>query len=166
MIKIIVNADAFGDALQEKYTALSSRLLSVINDLSVKLQARILNRPGTPVSADHRRKGWLANSVRAIPATAEGSTITGGTEAAGGAAWYGRLFEEGTFTAYPIVATNTKALRFELGGQAVFVRSVVHPAFNPMKLGFMRPAFDEMEPEMVDKITAAVNEVMKDGSTK
>jgi hypothetical protein len=155
VITIRDSAAEYAAALKAKSEALTARLIAAVNDCTVKLQQRILARPDSPASNAHRRKGWLANSVRAIPAQSDGTTVTGGVEGAGGDAWYGRLFEDGTFRAYPIAAVNTKALKIEMHGEAIFVRRVVHPAFNPMRLAFMRPVVEEMTDEIKAEIEEA-----------
>jgi len=160
MVTIKINSDAFRGKLLKYSDALTTRLMATMNELTKRLQARILTRPGTPVSADHRRKGWLANSVIPVPASASGGTISGSVQAAGGPAWYGKLFEEGSSSPYPIIAANKKALAFELAGQSVIVKSVMHPAFDSSRLAFMKPAFLEAEPEMIQMIRTTVAGVL------
>lgn len=161
MISIFTNAPEYSASLQARATALTSRLVSTINDLSVKLQAAILSRPDSPASASHRRKGWLANSVRVIPAVAEGSGITGGVQGAGGDAWYGRLFEDGTTRAYQVMAKDRKALMFAMHGEQIMLRKVMHPAFDSSKLAFMSPALRDMADEITAEIQATAMETLR-----
>lgn len=161
MISVTDNSDALSTSLKARATALTSRLVATINDLSVRLQQRILSRPGSPASSSHRRKGWLANSVRVIPAASDGSTISGGVQGAGGDAWYGKLFEDGTTRAYEIVARNKKAMMFAMHGEQLMLRRVMHPAFESSKLAFMSPALRDMEDEIRAEIQAASVEAMR-----
>jgi len=161
MIRITSNMPQFSAQFQARASVLVQRLVTKINDLTVRLQRRILSRPGSPASASHRRKGWLANSVRPIPATASGSTVTGSVEGAGGAAWYGRLFEDGTSSAYEILASNKKAMAFEMHGEAMVLRKVLHPAFDSDKLAFMSPVLMEMQDEIHSEIKAVTLETLR-----
>jgi len=160
MIQVTTNIGGFSAALGARAEGLRQRLVSTINDLSIRLQNRILNRPDSPASDSHRRKGWLANSVRPIPASAEGNTISGGVVGGGGDAWYGRLFEDGTDLSYLIVPSTEKALAFAMHGQEMVLRAVVHPPFDKARLAFMRPPFLEMEEEIKTEITAATIEAL------
>jgi hypothetical protein len=140
---------------------MATALVDAINEVSKKLQARILSRLDSPASASHRKKGWLANSVRVIPATASGSTVIGGVEGAGGDAWYGRLFEDGTSRTYEIATSSKKALMFEMAGQQVFFQRVMHPPFDPTRLAFMHPVFEEMQEEIRAEIQEAAFQAMR-----
>jgi hypothetical protein len=105
-----------------------------------------------------QRSGKLAGSVRMIPAAQEGSSVVGRVEAAGGPAWYGRLFEEGGTGPFDIVPKNAKALRFESGGEVVFAKIVHHPGV-PSK-PFMGPALEARTPEIVAGIEEAIGAVL------
>jgi len=155
MITVTDNLPSVSARLQAKTEIMRVRLVAKINSLSTRLQQKMLTRPGSPMSSEHRKKGWLANSVHPIPAVIEGGTISGGVAGAGGDAWYGRLFEDGTFTPYTITATR-KALMFEAHGMTVFVRQVVHPPFNPLKLATMRPSFEEFRSTIMAEIREEV----------
>jgi hypothetical protein len=161
MIRVLNNAAEYSTNLRGRASAMSAALVDAINDVSKKMQARILSRPGSPASAEHRKKGWLANSVRLIPAQTAGETVSGGVEGAGGDAWYGRLFEEGTATSYLIMPAAKKALAFEMHGQAMVLHAVVHPPFDAAKLAFMHPVYEEMEDEIKAEIQEAAISVLR-----
>jgi hypothetical protein len=159
-IKVTHNIPEYTTELRGRAMAMSTALVAAINEVSKKLQARILGRSDSPASGSHRKKGWLANSVRVIPATATGSTAIGGVEGAGGDAWYGRLFEDGTSRAYEIAATNKKVLMFEMAGQQVFFKRVMHPPFDATRLAFMHPVFEEMQAEIRADLQQAAYQAM------
>jgi hypothetical protein len=161
LITITDNVDAYAVRLKARATTLTQKLVVTINKLTIRMQQRILNRPGSPASASHRRKGWLGNSVRPIPATTDGSMVTGGVQGAGGDAWYGRLFEDGTTRAYEVMARDKKAMMFAMHGEQVLLRKVMHPAFDSSKLAFMSPVLREMEQEITAEIQAATVEAMR-----
>jgi hypothetical protein len=161
MIAVQHNIDSFTGQMRARAAVLSQRLIASINDLSIKLQQRILTRPGSPASASHRRKGWLANSVRPIPAEAAGGVVSGGVQGAGGDAWYGRLFEDGITSAYEIMARNKKAMMLALHGDQMILRKVIHPAFDSSKLAFMSPALKDMEAEITAEIQAVTMETLR-----
>jgi hypothetical protein len=163
MIRVLNNAAEYGTTLRGRASAMSAALVDAINDVSKKMQARILSRPGSPASGSHRKKGWLANSVRVLPAQAAGESVSGGVEGAGGDAWYGRLFEEGTFRSYLIMPAGKKALAFEMHGQALVLHAVIHPPFDSGKLAFMHPVYEEMEDEIKLEIQEAAISVLRGG---
>lgn len=161
MITINSNIPQFNAKFSARSQVLTANLIVAINSLSLELQNRILSRSGSPASNAHRRKGWLANSVRPVPAVASGSEVSGGVLGGGGDAWYGSLFEYGTSRAYPIIASHAKALYFEMHGQQVFLKKVMHPGFDSSRLAFMRPPFMEMQEQIVAEIQAAAMEAFQ-----
>ncbi len=112
-----------------------------------KLQGQVL----------HHRTGKLASSVRIVPVHNIGSRLSGGVEAGGGPAWYGRLHEFGGAGAYTIVPVQRKALHFMVGGADVFARRVRHPA--AAERSFMRSSFEENR----EWIVAQMREAMAQG---
>jgi|SRR5580692_3941975 hypothetical protein len=161
MIRVRHNIPEVTTGLRDRAVGMATALVDAINEVSKKLQARILSRLDSPANASHRKKGWLANSVRVIPSTASGSTVIGGVEGAGGDAWYGRLFEDGTSRTYEIAASSKKALMFEMAGQQVFFQRVMHPPFDPTRLAFMHPVFEEMQEEIRAEIQEAAFQAMR-----
>lgn len=159
MIRIKTNVASFNERLKAKAVEVQEALVGTINRWTARFVTNV-SRGNSPASASHRKKGWLGNSVRPIPATEQGGSIVGGVEAGGGDAWYGRLFEDGTFIPYEISAANKKFLRFELGGEVLFRKTVQHPPFNPMKLAFMRPLAQQMKPELEQSVLDTVIEVL------
>jgi len=159
MIRITHNIPAASAKLEAKQMVLQERLVVKINDLDVRLQGMILSRPGSPASGGHRKKGWLANSVQPVPASVSGGEISGGVVGGGGDAWYGRLFEDGTTGSYEITAAG-KALKFEAFGQTMYLKSVLHPAFDSGRLAFMRPSFEEFRDTIVTEIQETTLEVL------
>jgi len=99
--------------------------------------------------------------VRPIPAEAAGGVVSGGVQGAGGDAWYGKLFEEGTTSAYEIMVRNKKAMMFALHGDQMILRKVIHPAFDSSKLAFMSPALKDMEAEITAEIQAVTMETLR-----
>src|SRR6266702_3542014 len=75
-----------------------STLQLQLHIVTSKLQGQVL----------HHRKGILAASIRAIPAAAEGTSIVGRVEGAGGPAWYGVVHEHGGTGPYEIVPKSRK----------------------------------------------------------
>jgi len=108
----------------------------------------------------HRVTGKLADSVRLVPASQQGTVIEGGVAAAGGAAWYGRLHEYGTSRSYPILPVNKQALAFAIGGKQVIVKSVLHPPIQ--QRAFMAPALEENRAAIVAALQSAVDSVVRE----
>lgn len=81
----------------------------------------------------------LERSITALPATWAGGTVTG--------AWgtnvpYARMHEEGT-DPHVIFPKRAKALRWMVGGKAVFARRVNHPGTKPRL--YMKGSMDRIE---------------------
>jgi len=136
------------EVLMTRANALMFQLQSYIK--SQKLSGQVLQR----------RTGILSESVRAIPATLEGKTITFGVEAAGGAALYGAVQEKGGKRAYQVVAVNARALSFIMDGRRVFAKSVIHPPLPARP--FMRPSLEENQEMIEADLQAALNEAMNE----
>lgn len=140
--------------LATKLTALMIQLQSYI--IGQKLSGQML----------HRRIGVLAGSIRAIPAIFEGTTIRGAVEGAGGPAFYGKFFElesaggTGGTKAHAIVAVKARALRFVMGGQIYFRKSVQHPGFAARP--FMSTSLTENAADIEAQLNAAVSQVIQE----
>ena len=158
MLRIETNIQEWNARLRVKAKEVNLALVATINRLSERFIAHVLGGD-SPASAGHKKKGFLSNSVRPIPAVVEGNSVTGGVVAGGGAAWYGRLFEDG-HPGYTISAANKKFLKFELGGEILYRKTVQHTGFSQEKLQFMKPVADQMRPEARADILATVTEVL------
>lgn len=156
------------NAIEAKIGEVGAGVLETINEqdqltesyiVANELHGQVLNQ----------RSGKLAGSIRALPATQEGTSIVGRVEGAGGPAWYGRGFEEDGFKPHDIVPVNGKALRFAAGGgdrwfsafggkDIVFAKKVHHPGSPPRP--FMGPALEARTPEIVAAVELAIGEVL------
>jgi hypothetical protein len=134
--------------LMAKMTVLMYQLSSYIQ--STKLSGQVLGV----------RTGILRSSVHAIPATAQGTRLTAAVEAAGGPAFYGRIFENGGKSTYTILATKKRALSFIMDGKRVFAKSVNHPALKARP--FMKPSEDENRAKIFKELNDAVNRVVQE----
>ena len=159
MIRITTTIAEFNEQLLAKAQELNVALVGTINRLSEKF-ILLVHGGSSPASDTHRKKGWLANSVRPLPAVVAGTSVEGGVEAAGGAAWYGRLFEDGTSSPYTISPATAKFLKFELSGELLFRKSVQHPPFDGGKLAFMKPTAAKLRPQAETDVMATVMEIL------
>lgn len=130
-----------------------ARLMAKMNRLVLLLQARIV---GTKLSGQvlNHRTGKGAASVRVQLAKIEGQSVVAGVEAGGGPAWYLKVHEFGGTRAYTIQPVTKKALRFMMGGKAVFAKMVHHPALP--ERSFMRSAANEMKDQIQTEISGVV----------
>jgi hypothetical protein len=154
---------ALVDSFRRKGVQLLEVLIKRSNSLMIRLQAKIVTekfasgpRPGFPLVG--RVTSRLAGSVRAVPASVEGSSIVAGVEAGGGAAFYGKFLEDGT-APHEIVATNKKALAFMMGGKQVFAKFVQHPGTRAYH--FMRDSLAEFTPEIQAQLQQTINQVLE-----
>lgn len=153
------------DFLREQLTAKATRLHEVlytkVQALTFMLQTKVIGKLSNDVL--HVRTGVLRGSVNANTTT-DGSKITGNVSSSGGPAWYGRLHEFGVPHAWEIVATKSRALRFQMGvkanARAAFARSVVHPPL-PQR-SFMRSTLEENREEITQALARAVADVLKE----
>jgi|SRR5580704_800561 hypothetical protein len=156
----------FDSALRTRLLArlqgMSPRLVSV---LGVKLRGLMFMLQSKIVSEKlsgqvlHRRTGILSGSVRALPVTTAGNTISSGVQAGSGPAFYAAIHEQGGSRPYQIFATKARALSFVTKGQRVFAQSVIRP---PLKQrAFLRPALLESAQSIHDQLQQAVNEELK-----
>ena len=134
-------------------------LLAFGSDLHAAVQGRrqLTNR------ALHVRTGVLRGSVNANT-TSDGSKITGTVSSSAGPTFYGKFHEYGVPHAWEIVATKSRALRFQMGvkanARAVFSRSIVHPPL-PQR-SFMRATLEENREEITKALARAVADVLKE----
>lgn len=137
------------------YEALRRR----IDFYSLKLQQHI-QRDKLSGQVLHQRSGKLKRSVEVIPATINPSTgsVSGGVQAAGGPAYYGRFHETGTTRAYTIVPVTKQALRFFVDGRAIFARRVEHPPIE--QRSYLLSAQTDMEPEILEGLESTVLSVL------
>ena len=113
-----------------KLQGMSPRLTAV---LGTKLRALMFMLQSKIVSEKlsgqvlHRRTGILAGSVRALPVTVAGDTISSGVASNSEPAFYGRIHEVGGSRAYQVMATKSRALAFMMNGKQVVAKSVIRP---------------------------------------
>lgn len=111
----------------------------------------------------------IAASVRAIPATQEGSVIhaevqAGGprttvrTLSSGKVVDYAAVQEYGGRAAYDIFPYSKKVLRFFKDGNLIFAKHVHHPPLEARP--FMRSELQNMETQIVAEIKAALDEAL------
>jgi hypothetical protein len=161
-ISFIENSDQrLVEALRAKGPAIVRVLMSKLNELMIQLQSYIVSQKLSGQSLQ-RRTGTLAGSIRYIPAVLEGTKIVGAVEGAGGAAWYGKLYETeeaggtgGVGHAWQISATKGRALSFLMDGKRVFARSVMHPALSARP--FMTTALEENAAAIEAELRIAVD---------
>ena len=128
-----------------------ARLVATIRRLGFELQAYVQSEKlsGQVLKV---RTGTLRSSINTkIEETRTSATATVGTNV-----FYGAIQERGVPHSWLIEAKNAKALRFEIGGQAVFRRSAVHPPLPPRS--FLVSALKDKEPYIRAEIEHAVAE--------
>jgi phage gpG-like protein len=134
-------------ALRAKGPQIIQLLVSKMNALMLQLQAKIVGQKLQGQVLAHRT-GKLSGSIRMIPATVDGSLITGAVEGAGGPAFYGRIHEFGG--TFPINRKKEISARLDnrpRKGSATFPER-----------SFMRTSLEEMRQEIFTGLTTAMNE--------
>lgn len=157
LLKIIVRHEGLLAALKNKGPRVVSVLRTKLDGLLFQLQAYVV---GQKLSGQvlHRRTGILSSSVRVIPASFQGTKIVGAIEAGGSAAMYARVHEYGGTSAYEIIATKARALRFISHGKTIYAHGIMHPPAR--QRAFMRPALDENKEMIKSELQDALNKVI------
>jgi phage gpG-like protein len=105
------------------------------------------------------RSGHLRRSI-GPPKVAQ--TATGAEGTLGAKAVYARIHEEGgMIKAHTVRPRHAKALRFFVGGQAIFARSARIPAIRMPKRPFMGPALTEAAPAARARLGRILEETLK-----
>lgn len=107
--KIVGGPARVSQVLDRKRVELQRALARGVNEASLLLLRRVQQKLSGEVL--NQRSGKLVGSAHAVLAKA-GEQIVGGVDAAGGAAWYGRVHEYGGKKSYPIVPVSKRALAF------------------------------------------------------
>jgi hypothetical protein len=156
MLKIsMTGGERLVEGLKTKPVTILNVLSSKLTQLMFQLQRYIVTQKLSGQILK-RRTGILAGSVRAIPATLEGTKIVAAVEAGGGPAFYGAVHEHGGTHAYPIVAVRARALAFMMDGKKVFAKSVMHPAAQMR--AFMAPSLAENEANIRAELQLALDQ--------
>jgi phage gpG-like protein len=99
--------------------------------------------------------GRLANSIAVrFESTATAITATVGTNVP-----YGVMWETTGKPAQTIRPKRAKALRFEIGGEVLFRKSVTIPAQPPRP--FLKPALQQLRPRIITEIEVALTQAAK-----
>jgi hypothetical protein len=148
------------DALQRKGPRIVQVLTSKLNALLFTLQSYIVSEKLSGQMLK-RGTGALSASVRIIPAEFNATNIIGGIESSGGPAFYGKFFEiesaggTGGTKAHTIMAVKARALRFVMGGEVYFRKSVLHPGFAARP--FMTSSLAENAEAIKSELQAALD---------
>jgi hypothetical protein len=117
-----------------------------------KLSGQVLNRgPNRPGHSG----GELARSIRIVEPTLAGDNVVGQVLGAGGTAWYGVVHEYGGTRSYDIYPVNAKALLFQINGENIFRKHVLHPPLP--ERSFMRSALADMSEQIVADLQEAAS---------
>jgi hypothetical protein len=128
------------------------QLVQVITRLGIRLDQRVKQKLSGEVL--NVRTGVLRASVHnRITQTPTSVISTEGTNVK-----YARFHEFGVPHSWVIEARNAEALHFQINGQDVFRRRVVHPPLP--ERSFLRSALREMTPEIKTDIVGAVGKAV------
>lgn len=146
---------------------LMEALTTKMNLLMFKLQSKIV---GETIPAFFERGAPnIAASVRAIPATTNGTTIRGNVEAggpkttktvlhSGAEVDYAAVQEAGIPHSFRILPFNKRALAFLLNEKLVIVKAVTHPGLKERP--YMRYGLQEMETEIIEGFSKTLAEIL------
>lgn len=150
-------ADSIIAALTQRTTAISEALQAkVVGD---KLSGQVLNQ----------RTGKLAQSVRVTDTENDGSTITGGVQAGGGPAFYGKYHEDGgTFevsTRRVALGSRDERLAAMIDMKKLGMEAITHVQSKPYTITFPKRSFMQSSlDESKDKIVALLQEAAKEAT--
>ena len=150
----VAGADAVTARLAGLPDALRARLGIAFADLGAALYARVIEKLDGEVvrTGTGRLKSAITQEVGELSASVGLDTDV---------ASYGAALEFGaSIPAQLIAAKNAKALAFVVAGQQVFAKHVVRPAFTLPAHSFLRAALEEMAPDILAQLDAAVAEAV------
>jgi phage gpG-like protein len=123
-----------------------------VTRLALELKRLVQQKLSGPVLK--ARSGRLRNSINTqVQQSSTEVTATVETNVP-----YAGYQEFGVPHSWPITATSARALAFEVGGQTIFRKSVMHPPLP--ERSFMRSSLREMEPRIRAELEADVSEVV------
>ena len=156
-IKFVVDDSRIVTALRSKGGKIVTALASKMTSLMIRLQRKIVVEylSGQVL---HHKSGILAGSVTAHEAQVNGNSIIAWVDSSAGAAFYGKVHENGGEKAYVIYPRDKKALRFMMGSKEVFAKYVFHPPLP--KRAFMKPALEDMRIEIVEGLAESLGEAI------
>jgi hypothetical protein len=157
MIKAeLQDAQAVKAGLAAKGLRIQEMLAKKINLWMLKLQAKLqANLAGGLGLQSRKGMAGLAGSIRIAKEAVPGPDMAGELQAAGGTAWYGRMWEQTGHR--EIVPVNKKALHFLMNGKEVFTKRV--SAQGPRV--WFGPVVREAIPQLKADIQAGVDEINK-----
>ena len=152
--------DALCEQLKAKASEIHQALFVKVGAITAQLQTKIIT---TKLSGQVLKKqtGLLQSSVRLLPTTSVGSTITGGVAVTGPRRDVAMIHTMGMDRAYEVMAVKRKALAWAgADGKMVFARRVMHPPI-PAK-PFMWPALEESKDEIIQELGRTVADVLRE----
>lgn len=145
-------------ALREKAPRVEESLVRKMDSVTLRLQAHIVEDKLQGQVLQHR-SGKLAGSIRQIPPTFDGQTVTGEVQGGGGPAFYGRAHEYGAHIPERL-PVNARVLHWTgPSGESVFAMHAA--AFDLPERSFMRSSLEDMGGSIVEELQAAAAEGIK-----
>lgn len=157
-ITLTVTSEQAAALVRERGSSIIAALARQISLETLRLQAHIVANHLSGPPGLRQITGRLARSIRVIPTQVSEGSITGAVEGAGENAFYGKFHEYGTSRSYEIVPVRAKALVFEVNGQTVFAKRVVHPPIQARP--FMRSSLAERRQEIIADMEKAMYEAV------
>ena len=149
MFTMKVDADSAIAHLVERKANIPQKMNAVVTALTLKLHAAVTAR--APVKSGRLRQNIVSEVV-----TNESQAL--GRVFVAPFVPYAKFVEYGT-KPHDIYPTKAQALRFMVGGEAVFAKVVHHPGTKAQR--YVHGPFEEMKPDIIAKIEAAVKEAIK-----
>ena len=149
MFTITVDADRVIAKMDARKVAIPEAMGKVVEALTAKLLAAVMAR--APVKTGRLRQN-IFSEVKTNESQALGRVFVAPFVP------YARFVEYGT-KPHDIYPSKAQALRFMVGGKAVFAAHVKHP--GTMARLYVHGPFEELKPEIVAKIEAAMREAIK-----
>lgn len=140
--------------------ATRARVRTAIVELTQKLAERVRAKLSGEVL--HVRSGALLASIHSE--MVEGTNDIYGTVYSQGVP-YAAIHEYGGVTSPHVIAAKyAQALRFEIGGEVFFRKSVNHPGSKIPERSYLRSSLAEMQDEIVARLQGAVAKAVADVS--
>lgn len=160
-ITITSNAGGVAESLERKASEITGALTAKLDALVVALQRHIIvdKLQGQVLRQYGGGGGSLADSIRAINATRQGSSITASICVEGSAEKYAALQEFGTSSTYSIEPKAAKVLHFLVGGKNIFTKKILHPPLR--EHSFLRSSLEDRKEEILSGLNDALRQVLE-----
>lgn len=160
MINVQVDDTAVRARLNSMPQKIHEKLRNAVDKLSILLQNKVRNDKLSGQVLKFHTHNLQQSIQREVTDTS--SAVTGSVFSNSSLVSYAAIHEfGGVISAHEVLASKAQALAFLWQGKQMFLKKVMIPDVTMPERSFMRSAFDEMKPEIIEDLKTAVGEGTK-----